>query len=274
MIKINGLKVDSFVFPGGELQVRLPKELKVSQKYKVIAWLQSSNDIIELLLSIDALESMFSTNINIELHIPYLPYARQDRVANSGEALSVRVISKLLSSLGSTELFLYDVHSSAADLFLWGSWTEYPLQSICKSYIESLPEDDDILLISPDLGAEDKLKEVSRYSGIDLARGFKIRETSTGKVYGFDIYTRDKEKIKGKKCYILDDICDGGGTFIGLAKELYKLGAKEVHLFVTHGIFSNGVDILLDNGITSVATTNTWIRDKEEPRLKVFMEVK
>jgi len=69
--------------------------------------------------------------------------------------------------------------------------------------------------------------------------------------------TDNPEVIKGKDALIVDDICDGGATFIGLAKELLILGANSVSLFVTHGIFRSGTDIIFESGISKIITTNS-----------------
>jgi phosphoribosylpyrophosphate synthetase len=76
----------------------------------------------------------------------------------------------------------------------------------------------------------------------------------TGEIVGLDVYG----EVEGKNIYILDDICDGGYTFTILAKQLYELGAEEVHLVVSHGIFSKGLDPLHKANIVSITTTNSF----------------
>jgi ribose-phosphate pyrophosphokinase len=78
----------------------------------------------------------------------------------------------------------------------------------------------------------------------------KVRDVSTGQLSGFKI---ESGKV-GKRCLIIDDICDGGGTFVGIQKILREAGAQEVYLSVYHGIFSKG----RVEGIDGVYTTNSY----------------
>ena len=75
-----------------------------------------------------------------------------------------------------------------------------------------------------------------------IIRADKIRDTMTGALSGFEVYADD---LTGKDVVILDDLCDGGGTFIGLAKKLREKGAAKITLYVTHGMFTKGVKDLL-----------------------------
>jgi ribose-phosphate pyrophosphokinase len=100
----------------------------------------------------------------------------------------------------------------------------------------------------------------------NIIQGNKKRDPETGGLSGFD-YEGD---VKGKNLLIVDDIADGSGTFIGLAQKLLEGGAKEVRLYVTHGIFSKGVDFLLNNGISHIYTTDTYYRGESTENLTVF----
>jgi ribose-phosphate pyrophosphokinase len=99
-------------------------------------------------------------------------------------------------------------------------------------------------LVSPDAGA---LKKIYRYakecSGVDVVRADKSRDTNTGKITGTVVYS---EHLGKTNLLVVDDICDGGGTFVPLAQELRKITDGTVSLFVTHGLFTKGVDIVAD----------------------------
>ncbi|MCK5642660.1 MAG: ribose-phosphate pyrophosphokinase, partial [Gammaproteobacteria bacterium] len=108
------------------------------------------------------------------------------------------------------------------------------LQYIISDF-EKLP-----ILISPDAGSNKKANKLAVDFGFELVKCDKERNTKTGKLSGFEVFTNS---LNGKDCLIVDDICDGGGTFLGLAKELKNKGAGNIYLFVTHGIFSKGTEI-------------------------------
>ena len=98
------------------------------------------------------------------------------------------------------------------------------------------------IYVAPDAGAEKSVREDAAYFDKRLVTATKTRDTKTGEITATVVH--DKDSVKGANCLILDDICDGGRTFIELAKALKAAGALEVQLYVTHGIFSRGLDVL------------------------------
>jgi ribose-phosphate pyrophosphokinase len=99
-----------------------------------------------------------------------------------------------------------------------------------------------LVLISPDAGAEKKIKELgnllsSNEKKVPLLCARKVRDTLTGAILATEIYG----DVQGRDLIILDDICDGGRTFVELAKALRNQGAGDLYLYVTHGIFSKGL---------------------------------
>ena len=111
------------------------------------------------------------------------------------------------------------------------------------------------LLISPDVGSNKQTAELAKYFNHErFVRADKLRNLSTGEIIETIVYG----DVSGKTVTIPDDICVGGRTFTELAKVLKTKGAAKINLFITHGIFSNGVKTLFDNGIDKVFTTNTY----------------
>lgn len=114
---------------------------------------------------------------------------------------------------------------------------------------------DDLLLISPDGGALKKIYKVAAYlQNYEVIECSKSRNVKTGQLTGFKVYADD---LQGKDCLIVDDICDGGGTFLGLAKELKAKNAGNLYLAVSHGIFSKGFDEL-EKYFTKIFTTDSF----------------
>jgi ribose-phosphate pyrophosphokinase len=100
-------------------------------------------------------------------------------------------------------------------------------------------------LLSPDAGAEKKVRSVAKKisspnQSIDVLCASKTRDTRTGEITATEIHG----DVKGKDIIILDDICDGGRTFIELAKVLRALNSGNIYLYITHGIFSKGLEVL------------------------------
>ncbi len=108
--------------------------------------------------------------------------------------------------------------------------------------------------VSPDAGANKKTMELSKYfNHSNFLRADKNRNLHTGEILETVVYG-----VIPPEVIIADDICDGGRTFIELAKVLKAKGAKKVYLYVTHGIFSKGTKPLLDAGIDTIFTTNAY----------------
>jgi ribose-phosphate pyrophosphokinase len=109
-------------------------------------------------------------------------------------------------------------------------------------------------------------KVAQHFGGLEVIQGMKKRDLKTGELTGFDFYG----EVRGKDLLIVDDICDGGGTFIGLAGKLRYEGAKSISLYVSHGIFSRGIEILFDCGIEMVYTTDSCNHEQKHERLQVI----
>jgi ribose-phosphate pyrophosphokinase len=235
-------------FPGGEehVQVTNPCNTRPSE-FSVEALLTSSADIMRLLLLTDALRRMSQTPAKSRLSIPYLPYARQDRVANHGESLSVKVMCDLINNMEYDRVYVTDCHSDVGISLLNNVWhTDQKTALTCSD----IPHIENYILIAPDAGAAKKIYDVARFfHNTEVIIANKLRDTQTGEITEVSIPV-DALGIEGKDLLIVDDICDGGRTFIELAKVLKQENPKSISLYVTHGIFSKGKEIfngLIDN---------------------------
>jgi ribose-phosphate pyrophosphokinase len=202
-----------------------------------------------LCLAVDALRRQ---DIELEsLFIPYFPAARQDRVMVKGEPLSVKVYADIINSLNFKKVLVFDAHSEVTPALV-NNCEVIANHKFIQSVIQSIGSD--VLLISPDGGALKKIYKLSEFlGGIEVVECSKSRDVKTGKLKGFKVYESD---LKGKNCLIVDDICDGGGTFIGLAEELKNKNAGKLYLAVSHGIFNKGFEDL--NCFERIFTTNSF----------------
>ncbi len=110
----HSLTYESFKFSGGEIQVRLKGEISKGKDFSIDAFLFSSDDIVALILLVDALRRAAGRPINISLVCPYLPYARQDRVCASGESLALKVMCDIINGLNFSSVTVWDVHSDVS----------------------------------------------------------------------------------------------------------------------------------------------------------------
>jgi ribose-phosphate pyrophosphokinase len=251
-VDVNGtvFPIEMIYFPMGEIHCRFPQ--CVSEYADVQCRIRNSEDIMTLLLAVDALKSKQIKLRN--LYVPYLPYSRQDRIAISGEPHSLKVISGLLDSLGFAKIFTLDVHSNVAEAcFRNTRFVNLKPIRLVQKWLENIANPEDITLVSPDEGAIKRTFEYMQLGFKEMVSCFKTRDPKTGAISGFKIY----DKITTKEALVLDDICDGGGTFLGLAPLLKEAGAEKLFLWVTHGGFTKGIDKLLAE-YNEIGCTNSY----------------
>jgi ribose-phosphate pyrophosphokinase len=240
-------------FAGGECHVRLLEDYTVEDKVLINTRLNSSDDLMTLCLTVDALRQLEVRSI--EVFIPYIPYARQDRVMVKGEALSIKVFASIINSLALDKVSVFDAHSDVSTALLDNCYNT-PNYSMAKAFISQLGLSG-YVLVSPDLGAYkkvDKLAQEINYTG-EIATGLKVRDLTTGKIIRSDVNTSD---LDGKPCIVVDDICDGGRTFIELASALKAKNAGKLYLIISHGIFShNALERLKDAGYQTICCSNS-----------------
>lgn len=279
------LGYDSFVFPGGEVGVKLLVKNSVAFAAKtgffapatyqtIVARIQNSQDFMELAMLKDALAKVDNTPVH--LFLPYLPYARQDRVCNKGEAFSLDVFIKLIAGLNFQKVTICDPHSDVtAGIFSALNINSQVITQfdIINKYLDFAKRIAGCALVSPDAGSNKKTSEIAAYfAHTNFIRADKLRDLSNGQIKETVVYA---DNLNGQDVCILDDICDGGRTFIELAKALKAKNAGKIILYVTHGIFSKGVKVLFENGIDEIWTTNSykWFADNFAPHYEDKVKV-
>jgi ribose-phosphate pyrophosphokinase len=250
MISVHGKQINSFNYPGGEVHISSETAILGAT---VRADLRSSNDIMELLIFADAYHRRFN-GIPLKLKIPYLPYARQDRVANNGDPLSVKVMADLINSCKAESVEIWDCHSDVG-LALINNVVHVPQHHFVRVF-----QDGPAVMIAPDAGAQKKtLKCAQEFETTQVVMATKHRDTRTGEITNTTI---DGVIPASGHLMVVDDICDGGRTFIELAKAIYNRGLftkglNALSLYVTHGIFSKGVTELFQY-YDHIYTANPW----------------
>ena len=233
----NLIEYKSFLFAGGEPHIKISSNFDVAAPVTITQRINSFNDLGMICITVDALRRMGVKEI--ELFISYFPAARQDRVMIPGEPLSVKVYADIINTMALASVTVFDPHSEVTPALLNNCVTVSNHEFI-KQVIANIGTD--VKLISPDGGALKKIYKVSEFlGGAEVVECSKSRDVKTGKLSGFKVYAED---LAGADCLIVDDICDGGGTFIGLAEALKAKNAGKLYLAISHGIFSKGFDEL------------------------------
>lgn len=249
----NSISFKSFTFHGGEphIQLQLPVPIDPQEEVVIAQRIQCSDDLLLLLLATDALRR--SGYKKISALLPYFPAARQDRVMVPGEPLSLKIYSQLINAQQYERVIVFDPHSDVTAALLDNVQiltNEFFIKAIIKKI-----NSPNICLVAPDAGAAKKLHFLAQQLNItEIISCEKIRDVSNGKLSGFKVHATD---LKNKTCLIIDDICDGGNTFIGIAKELKNKNAGLIYLAISHGIFSDGFD-KFKNIIDGIFTTDSF----------------
>lgn len=238
MITLCGVPINITMFPDGTSQV-----WRLGDMYGDVRWKFEHEGEIMHLAQVALL--LRKNHLPRHLIIEYLPYARQDKEVRNDATFALRAFGPLLNAMNWDSVTIMDPHSAVATGVISKSRALYYTEEV-KQVVEENGYD---MLCYPDEGAAEKYGPMFR--DIPSMRAEKVREQSTGKITGM---TLRSETSAEKKVLIVDDICDGGATFIQLAKLLREAGAASVSLFVSHGLFTKGTDVLFNSGIDRIFT--------------------
>lgn len=244
--------IEFFSFPGGERHVRLPADVQTPcsllaryqppREWFIEARVYTPADIMDLMLVTDALRRVIPVGSLLRLVMPYVPYARQDRVAISGEALSAAVFCNLINALEFDEVEIWDPHSDVTPALLKKvrvcSTAELLRSTFSAKGCESLLRD--CAFVAPDAGARKRVSALAAAFQTDVIFADKKRDPETGKLSGAHV----QGEVPARPLLVVDDICDGGGTFIELARVLREKTCQPLYLYVTHGLFTKGLEPL------------------------------
>ena len=183
------------------------------------------------------------------LNIPFLPYGRQDKPILNYMTFAQLTFGKMINALKFDKVISFDPHGiSNLDHF-----HRISANDIIQKIFEDGKYD---VFCFPDGGA------CSRYQHEPSVNGLKYRNKSTGVIEDYQLIT-DGVDIEGKRLLIVDDLLDGGATFIKLAALLAPFKPAAMGLYTSHSIASKGYDHLKEVGYTEFYTTNSLIKNKE-----------
>lgn len=247
MITVNNETVLETLFPDKTSQVWQLECIKEKPKKFSIEWKYENESEIMHLAQLMTLIRHARVPCPIYLYMPYLPYARQDKDISNESAFALHSFANIINSMGFDRIEFLDVHSNKALQLIKNSVNLTPEMCI----LDTLGCTNSDTIAYPDAGAKSRY---SIYKNIfkvnNFVTGTKNRNPLTGLIDGYFL----EGNVKGKNVLMVDDICDGGMTFKLMAKDLYKNGAKNVNLYVTHGIFSKGLGTLKLSNIKRIFT--------------------
>ncbi len=219
-------------FSDGEIYIEINENIRGNSIFIIQSVSSPANDnLMELLLCIDALKR--SSAKNITAVIPYFGYARQDRKVVPRTSISAKLVSNLITNAGADRVVTVDLHAGQIQGFFDIPVDNLFATPIFSKHIKKKIKSKNIICVAPDVGGVERARALGKKLDVGLAIVDK-RRPSPGKSQVMNVIGNVKNKI----CILTDDIIDSGGTIVNAADALIKRGAKEVHVYATHGVFS------------------------------------
>ena len=204
----------------------------------------ANDNLMELLIMADALRRSSASRITAV--IPYFGYARQDRRSKARTPISAKLVANLLVEAGVERILTLDLHATQIQGFF-----DIPVDNLYAAPVFALDiihqfsaKLNDVMVVSPDVGGVARARELAKRINAPLSIVDKRRERA-GEVAEMTIIG----EVTGKKCIIVDDICDTAGTLCKAAEVLIENGAAEVHSYITHGVLSGPAVERISNSV-------------------------
>ena len=220
-------------FNDAEIFVEVFENVRGEDMFIIQSTSNPANDnLMELLIMADALRR--SSAARITAVIPYFGYARQDRRTKARTPISAKLVANLIAEAGVERVLTMDLHATQIQGFF-----DIPVDNLYAAPVFALDvkhhfgDLTDVMVVSPDVGGVARARELAKRIGADLSIVDKRRD-KPGEVAEMTVIGN----VEGRKCIIVDDICDTAGTLCKAAETLMEKGAKEVHSYITHGVLS------------------------------------
>ena len=239
-------------FADGEIYIEINENIRGNSIFIIQSISSPANDnLMELLLCIDALKR--SSAKNITAVIPYFGYARQDRKVVPRTSISAKLVSNLITKAGADRVVTVDLHAGQIQGFF-----DIPVDNLFSTPIfarhaKNKIKSKKIICVAPDVGGTERARALGKLLNVGLAIVDK-RRPKPGQSQVMNVIG----DVKDKTCIIVDDIIDSGGTIVNAAKALVERGAKDVYVYITHGVLSgDAVKKIKNSVIKNLVITDT-----------------
>ena len=263
LLKLKLVNTNIKRFSDGEIYIEINENIRGNSVFVIQSTSNPANDnLMELLLCIDALRR--SSAKNITAVIPYFGYARQDRKVVPRTSISAKLVSNLITKAGADRVVTVDLHAGQIQGFFDIPVDNLYATPIFYRHIKKNLKLNNLVCVSPDVGGVARTRGLSKLLNVNLAIVDK-RRPAPGKSEVMNIIG----DIKNKICIIVDDIIDSGGTIVNAAKMLKSKGAKEIHVYITHGVLSGDAAKKIKNSpIKKLVITDTIDNSKKINNVK------
>ena len=237
-------------FADAEISCMIKENIRGEDVFIIQSTSNPANDhLMELLILMEACKRASAKSITVV--IPYFGYARQDRKPVSRTPITAKLVARMLEVAGADRIVTMDLHAGQIQGFF-----DIPVDDLSSRplFVEDLKTNGVDVIVSPDAGGVARARKVAKRLGLEIAiidkRREKANEIASMNVIG---------DVRDKRCVIVDDIIDTGGTLIKAAEALKAEGANKVSAYITHGVLSNdgGLKIGLSDALENLVITDT-----------------
>ena len=256
-----------FQFPDGSIKFELSVYIDPSDSFRgdtiVKTRLRNHEDIFTLALVKDVLDRRLPTQTH-RVKIDYMMYQQDDRLFDIKESFGLKVVCKFINDMKWDEVIVFAPHSDKVEFI--DKIRIVDNESFVAHSLREIEFGHGAIWVIPDAGAfKTQMKMIQKMHHKRFISCSKSRDSKTGAI----TTSIPEGDLGGQDCFIVDDICLGGATFIAIAEELKKQNCGKLYLIVSHGVFNRGVDHLF-HCFDGIYTTDSICTLESDGNLKVF----
>jgi ribose-phosphate pyrophosphokinase len=228
-------------FADMEVFVEVQENMRGEDVYVLQSTSFPANDnLMELLILVDALKRSMARRITAVM--PYFGYARQDRRPGPRTPISAKLVANLIERAGVDRVMTVDLHAGQIQGFFDIPTDNLFAAPVMVRDVQERYGTSNLVVVSPDVGGVVRARGLAKRINVPIAicdkRREKAGESEVMNVIG---------DVAGKRCILIDDIVDSGGTLVNAANALLEQGATEVNAYITHGVLSGGAVAKITN---------------------------
>lgn len=250
-------------YSDGEFQPSFEESIRGIRVFLICSTFPSSDNLMELLLMIDAAKRASARHITAV--IPYFGLARQDRKDKPRVPIGAKLVAKMIETAGATRVMTMDLHADQIQGFFEKPVDHLYASTIFLPYVESLGLKD-LTIASPDMGGSKRAYAYAKYLGSEVVVCYKQRKKAnvieTMELIG---------DVKGRNVILVDDMVDTGGTLAKAADVMMEKGALSVRAICTHAILSgNAFDKIEASSLTELIVTDSIPLKRPSDKIRVL----
>ena len=239
-------------FADMEVFVEIQENVRGEDVFIVQSTSYPANDnLMELLILIDALKRASARRVTAVM--PYFGYARQDRKPGPRTPISAKLVANMIERAGADRVLTLDLHAGQIQGFFDIPTDNLFAAPVMVRDIKERFELTNLMVVSPDVGGVVRARGLAKRIDAPIAVCDKRRERP-----GESEVMNVIGDVRGKRCILVDDIVDSGGTLCNAAEALLEEGATGVMGYITHGVLSGGaVQRIADSRLESLVITDS-----------------